>query len=120
MASPLMSWIYLIIAGMLEMGWPVGLKLSQTAPAGMDSVPVSRITGGILLAVVFMAASGFFLWLAQRTIPIGTAYAVWTGIGAVGTFAIGIFFFGDSAHPLRLLSAFLLVAGIVGLKLAPH
>lgn len=115
-----MSWIYLIVAGFLEMGWPIGLKLSQTASPGMDSPSTMRVVGGIGMAAVLMAASGYFLWLAQKNIPIGTAYAVWTGIGAVGTFIVGICFFGDSMHPLRLLSAFLLVAGIVGLKLAPH
>jgi quaternary ammonium compound-resistance protein SugE len=65
-----------------------------------------------------MGASGGLLWLAQKTIPIGTAYAVWTGIGAAGTFAVGILFYGDSASTLRLLSAALIVAGIIGLKLA--
>ncbi|WP_439182842.1 DMT family transporter [Carboxylicivirga taeanensis] len=104
-----MSWIYLILAGLFEIGWPLGLKLSQT----MSSKFI-----GVSMAVVCMAVSGTFLWLAQRTIPIGTAYAVWTGIGAVGTLLIGILFFGDSASIGRLLSALLIVVGIVGLKLA--
>ena len=65
-----------------------------------------------------MAASGAFLWLAQKTIPIGTAYAVWTGIGAAGTFAVGIAFYGDSTSALRLVSVGLIIAGIIGLKLA--
>lgn len=65
-----------------------------------------------------MSLSGLFLWLAQKTIPIGTAYAVWTGIGAVGTLFVGIIYFGDSASIWRLLSALLIVVGIVGLKFA--
>jgi quaternary ammonium compound-resistance protein SugE len=64
-----------------------------------------------------MAFSGFFLWMAQKEIPIGTAYAVWTGIGAAGTFLIGVAFFGDSSSMMRFLSFALVVAGIIGLKL---
>ncbi len=104
-----MAWFYLIAAGLFEIGWPVGLKLSQTP---------GRIIGGVIVAVACMAASGAFLWLAQRDIPIGTAYAVWTGIGAAGTFLVGVLFYGDSASALRLVSVGLIVAGIVGLKLA--
>jgi len=105
-----MNWIYLILAGFFEIGWPLGLKLSQTMP--------SKITG-ILIAVISMSLSGLPLSLAQRTIPIGTAYAVWTGIGAVGTLIIGIVYFGDSASIWRMLSALLIVTGIIGLKFAP-
>ena len=65
-----------------------------------------------------MAASGAFLWLAQRDIPISTAYAVWTGIGAAGTFAVGIAFYGDTASALRLVSVGSIVAGLIGLKRA--
>jgi quaternary ammonium compound-resistance protein SugE len=104
-----MAWVYLIVAGLCEIGWPVGLKLSQTP---------GRLVLGVVIAVVCMAASGAFLWLAQKTIPIGTAYAVWTGIGAAGTFVVGILFYGDSASALRLVSVGLIVAGIIGLKLA--
>lgn len=104
-----MAWIYLIMAGLFEIGWPVGLKLSQTP---------GRFLPGLAIAVACMGASGGFLWLAQKTIPIGTAYAVWTGIGAVGTFAVGILFHGDSTSALRLVSVGLIVTGIVGLKLA--
>ena len=104
-----MAWLYLIAAGLFEIGWPVGLKLSQTP---------GRLVVGVVVAVACMMASGVLLWLAQRTIPIGTAYAVWTGIGAVGTFAVGIWFYGDSAGAMRLVSVGLIVAGIVGLKLA--
>jgi quaternary ammonium compound-resistance protein SugE len=104
-----MAWVYLIVAGLFEIGWPVGLKLSQTP---------GRLIVGVVIAVVCMAASGAFLWLAQRSIPIGTAYAVWTGIGAAGTFIVGILFYGDSTSALRLVSVGLIIAGIIGLKLA--
>jgi len=104
-----MNWIYLVLAGLFEIGWPLGLKLSQTMPSKL---------GGIVMAVVSMTLSGVFLWSAQKTIPIGTAYAIWTGIGAVGTLIVGVLYFGDSASIWRLLSASLIVIGIVGLKLA--
>lgn len=98
-----------MIAGLFEIGWPLGFKLSQ----------VTRFRPAFLgVAVVSMTLSGLFLWLAQREIPIGTAYAVWTGIGAAGTFLIGIAFFGDAAGLLRILSFLLLVIGVVGLKLS--
>lgn len=105
-----MSWIYLFLAGLFEVGWPLGFKLSQ-APGR------SRLLW-LAAAVVSMAISGALLWLAQRDIPIGAAYAVWTGIGAVGTLLVGVCFFGDSASAWRMASAALIVAGIVGLKLA--
>ncbi len=99
----------MILAGLFEIGWPLGLKLSQTMPSKLL---------GILIAIISMSLSGALLWLAQKTIPIGTAYAVWTGIGAIGTLLIGIVFFGDSASIWKMLSALLIVIGIVGLKLA--
>jgi len=104
-----MNWLILVFAGIFEIGWPLGFKLSQTHTYKLP---------WILLAIVSMALSGLLLWYAQKTIPIGTAYAVWTGIGAVGTLAIGIIFFGDSASIWRMLSALLIVVGIVGLRLA--
>lgn len=104
-----MSWIYLLTAGLLEIGWPLGLKISQN--------PEYRLSG-ILLAVVAIIFSGALLWLAQREIPIGTAYAVWTGIGAAGTFLVGVWFFGDAASLLRYLGLALIVAGVITLKLA--
>lgn len=104
-----MSWIYLIIAAIFEIGWPLGFKLSQTT---------NHKYSWILFAVVSMALSGLFLWIAQKNIPMGTAYAVWTGIGAAGTFLVGIIYFQDSASLMRILSAFLIIAGVVGLKLA--
>lgn len=104
-----MSWIYLFLAGLFEIGWPVGLKMAQ--------VPSTR-TAGIFVAVIFMAISGVLLWMAQRTIPIGTAYAVWTGIGAAGTFLVGIFFYDDPASLMRFVGVALIVAGVATLKLA--
>lgn len=104
-----MAWLYLVAAGLLEIGWPVGIKLAEN--------PDRRIAG-IVTAVLFMAGSGTCLWVAQKQIPMGTAYAVWTGIGAVGTLLVGIWFYGEPANVIRLGSAFLIVAGIVGLKLA--
>jgi len=103
------AWVYLIIAGLFEIGWPVGLKLAQQGQ--------TRALG-ILLAALFIAASGLFLWLAQREIPIGTSYAVWTGIGAAGTFLVGVLFYGDAASLGRWLGVVLIVAGVATLKLA--
>jgi quaternary ammonium compound-resistance protein SugE len=104
-----MAWVYLLIAGALEIGWPVGLKISQA--------PQHRIAG-LVTAAICMIASGLFLWLAQRQIPIGTAYAVWTGIGTVGTFIIGILVYRDPATTIRLVSVLLIVIGIIGLRLS--
>ncbi|PWN72405.1 QacE family quaternary ammonium compound efflux SMR transporter [Chryseobacterium phosphatilyticum] len=104
-----MNWIALVIAGIFEIGWPLGLKLSQQ--------PESNKWTWILFSVACMTVSGGFLWYAQKSIPIGTAYAVWTGIGAVGTLLVGVLFFQDSANIFRLLSALLIVVGIVGLKI---
>lgn len=104
-----MGWVYLIVAGLLEIGWPLGLKLAQQE--GYRAL-------GIGAAVIFMAASGFCLFLAQKTIPMGTAYAVWTGIGAAGAFIVGIAFFGDLSTVGRWLGAALIIAGVVVMKLS--
>lgn len=104
-----MSWVFLLLAGMLEIGWPVGLKLAQE--------PATRVLG-IAIGIAFMAASGALLWLAQREIPMGTAYAVWTGIGAAGTFLVGVMFYGDPASVPRVAGVLLIVAGVITLKLA--
>jgi quaternary ammonium compound-resistance protein SugE len=104
-----MSWIYLVVAALFEIGWPLGFKLSQ--------VTSYRIIW-IAFSVASMALSGTFLWLAQKEIPIGTAYAVWTGIGAAGTFLIGMAFFGDAVTPGRTLGVSLIIAGVVTLKLS--
>lgn len=103
-----MPWIYLMLAGLMEIGWPVGLKMAQTEG--------QRIIG-VVIALVFMLASGFLLWVAQKDIPIGTSYAVWTGIGAAGTFLYGILFYGDAASLARFLGVGLILAGVVTLKL---
>ncbi|MEG0023853.1 MAG: multidrug efflux SMR transporter [Akkermansia sp.] len=108
-----MSWLYLLLAGCFEMGWPIGLKLSQ-APQSSTNKTILWIA----VSVICMTISGFFLWMAQRHIPIGTAYAVWTGIGAVGTFIIGISFFGDHVNVWKLVSVTFLIMGIIGLKIA--
>jgi quaternary ammonium compound-resistance protein SugE len=104
-----MAWTYLLLAGACEIGWPIGLKLG-----GIGS---GVRWPWIVFAVLCMAASGGLLLLAQRSIPMGTAYAVWTGIGAVGAFAVGIVFFGDAASATRIGAAALIVAGVVGLRL---
>lgn len=105
-----MNWIALIIAGIFEIGWPLGLKMSQEAESNKFL--------WILFAIISMAFSGGLLWYSSKTISIGTAYAVWTGIGAVGTLIVGILFFDDSSSILRLISASLIIIGIVGLKIA--
>ncbi|HEV7457388.1 MAG TPA: multidrug efflux SMR transporter [Roseococcus sp.] len=104
-----MAWVYLFLAGLFEIGWPIGLKIAQ--------VPATRVQG-IAIAVGFMAVSGLFLWLAQRSIPVGTAYAIWVGIGAAGTFMVGVLFYGDPATVMRFLGIALIVGGVVVLKLA--
>lgn len=105
-----MAWTYLILAGLLEIGWPIGLKLGWT-----ENGPRVPWLGFAMLCIIL---SGSFLLQAQRVIPMGTAYAVWTGIGAVGTFVVGIVAFGDAVSSLRLVSAGLIIAGVVGLKFA--
>ena len=104
-----LAWTYLLIAGVLEIGWPLGFKLSQ-----ITSYRVLFIS----MAALCMGLSGFFLWLAQRDIPIGTAYAVWTGIGAAGTFLIGVVVFSDAVNMLRVLSFLLIVTGVIGLRIS--
>ena len=104
-----MAWFYLLLASVFEIGWPLGFKLSQQ--------PGYRVSG-IIGALVSMGLSGWLLWLAQREIPIGTAYAVWTGIGGAGTFLIGVMFFGDAATLTRFLGVALIVGGVLTLKLA--
>jgi len=103
-----MPWLHLIIAGLLEVAWAVGLK--QTA--GWTRLWPSLIT------VALMIASFFFLSLALRTLPLGTSYAIWTGIGAVGTALVGIFIFHEPRTTARLICILLIVSGVIGLKLA--
>ena len=103
-----MAWILLIIAGLFEIGWPLGFKL-----ASMHSKYFIWFIG---LSILSMGLSGYFLYLAQKSIPIGTAYVIWTGIGAIGTVLLGILFFHDSANIFRLLFLSLILIGIVGLN----
>ncbi len=104
-----MAWIYLVLAGLFEIGWPVGLKMGWT----QDGIRWPWI--GLAMACIGM--SGALLLLAQRQVPMGTAYAVWTGIGAVGAFVVGIVAYGDPAAPMRIASATFIVVGVVGLKM---
>ncbi len=102
-----MSWIYLLAAGLLEIGWAVGLKYTQGFTKQTPSV----------LTIVAMAGSVGLLGLALRHLPLGTAYAVWTGIGTVGTAIAGMVLLGEPAGAMRLGCIALIVAGILGLKL---
>ena len=102
-----MPWILLLVAGLFEVGWAIGLKYTE----GFTR-PMPR-----LLTVLSMIVSLGLLGLALRDLPVGTAYAVWTGVGAVGTAALGIALFGDPATFGRLACIGLIVAGIAGLKL---
>lgn len=104
-----MAWIYLIAAGIMEIGWPLGLKLAQ-----QDGKAII----GAAVAVAFMAASGYLLFLAQREIPMGTAYAVWTSVGAAGTFLVGVIFFGDTASFGKYLGVALIILGVITLKIS--
>lgn len=101
-----MAWSILLVAGLMEIGWAIGLKYTEG---------FTRLVPSVLTAVA-MVISVILLGLALKTLPVGTAYAVWTGIGAVGTAILGIVLFGDPATVARLASIGLIVAGIVGLK----
>jgi quaternary ammonium compound-resistance protein SugE len=103
-----MAWIYLLIAGVLEIFWPISLKYTDGFSKLWPSV--STVAG--------MIASFYFLAQALKTIPVGTGYAIWTGIGAAGTAVFGMILFAEPASALRLLCIALIVAGILGLKLA--
>ena len=102
-----MPWTLLFLAGLFEVGWAIGLKYTE----GFTKVVPSALT------LVAMTISVVLLGLAMKDLPVGTAYAVWTGIGTVGTVILGIVLLGDSASPLRLICLGLIVAGIAGLKL---
>ena len=102
-----MSWIYVFIASIFEISWAVGLKYSNG---------FTEIKAGIF-TVITMILSYIFLALGVKNLPIGTAYAVWTGIGAVGTAVYGIIFFNEPKDLLRIFFIFLIVVGIVGLRL---
>jgi quaternary ammonium compound-resistance protein SugE len=102
-----MAWIILFAAGLLEIGWAVGLKVSDGLTRPLPAA----------LTLAAMIASIGLLGLAMKSLPLGTAYAVWTGIGTIGTVVIGILVFGENATPARLLCIALIAGGILGLKL---
>ena len=103
-----MAWLTLFVAGLFEVGWAIGLKYTEG---------FTRLWPSVATAASMLVSVGL-LGLAMKTLPVGTAYAVWVGIGAVGTLVLGMLLFGEPATPLRLASAALIVAGLVGLKLA--
>lgn len=103
-----MSWIILILAGLFEIGWAIGLKYTEGFTRLWPTVGT----------VTAMAVSLGLLGIAMKSLPVGTAYAVWVGVGAVGTAILGIVLLGEPANAGRIVSLLLIVAGIVGLKLA--
>ncbi|BED05769.1 TPA: quaternary ammonium compound efflux SMR transporter SugE [Escherichia coli] len=103
-----MSWIILVIAGLLEVVWAVGLKYTYG---------FSRLTPSVITVTAMIVSMALLAW-AMKSLPVGTAYAVWTGIGAVGAAITGIVLLGESANPMRLASLALIVLGIIGLKLS--
>lgn len=103
-----MSWLILFLAGLFEIGWAIGLKYSEG---------FTRVWPSIWTAVS-MLISVVLLGFAMKTLPVGTAYAVWVGVGAVGTVILGVYLFGDPVNIPRVISMMLIVAGIIGLKLA--
>jgi quaternary ammonium compound-resistance protein SugE len=102
-----MAWVFLVIAGLLEVVWAIGLKYTD----GFSRIGPTAIT------VAAMVASVILLGIALRELPVGTGYAIWTGIGTIGTAVLGMLLFQEPATALRLASIGLIVAGIVGLKL---
>ena len=101
-----MAWVYLFTAALFEIGWAIGLKYSQGFTKLWPSV----------LTIIAMGISLTFLALAVRTIPVGTGYAIWTGIGAVGTAILGILLFAEPLTAWRIISLLLIVGGVIGLK----
>ena len=102
-----MEWVYLVVAGFLEVGWAIGLKYSQ----GFTRILPSMLT------VIGMAASFYFLSLSLKSLPLGNAYAIWTGIGTVGTVVLGIILFKEPISIMRLFCIAFIFIGIIGLKL---
>ena len=102
-----MAWLILFVAGLCEIGWAIGLKYTE----GFTRLVPSILTGTAMVVSVIL------LGMALKTLPVGTGYAVWTGIGAVGTAILGIFLFGEATDWMRLASIALIVAGIIGIKL---
>lgn len=105
-----MAWVYLIIAGILEILWAFALKQSD----GFTRLVPSIVT------VVTMIGSFGLLSLSMRTLPLGTSYVMWTGIGAIGTFLVGITFLGEAVNPTRIIAAILIVAGLVLMKISTN
>ena len=105
-----MAWIFLVIAGLLEVLWAWSMKLSNG---------FTHLTYSLVTAVAMMASFGL-LSLAMRTLPLGTAYTIWTGIGAVGAFIVGIVFLGEQLSPMRVCAALLIVSGLVLMKMSAH
>lgn len=103
-----MAWIYLLVAGLLEVVWATAMKYSDG---------YSRLAPTVLMLVT-MLASFVLLSMAMKSLPLGTSYAIWTGIGAVGAFIVGIVWLGDPVNPMRILAACLIVGGIILMKLA--
>lgn len=103
-----MAWLFLVAAGILEIVWAYAMKQSHG---------FSRLTPTLITLVAMIASFGL-LSMAMRTLPLGTAYTIWTGIGAVGAFLIGIFILGESSSPMRLAAAALIVSGLVLMKLS--
>ena len=105
-----MHWMYLLVAGLFEISWAVGLKFTH----GFSHVIPSVVT------VICMIASFYFLALALKNLPLGTAYAIWTGIGTIGTVIFGIILFKEPITAMRLLCIALIISGITGLKILTH
>ncbi|MDN3714022.1 multidrug efflux SMR transporter [Paracoccus cavernae] len=103
-----MAWIYLTFAGLLEIVWAVAMKQSQG---------FTRLTPTLVMIVTMIGSFGL-LALAMRSLPLGTAYTIWTGIGAVGAFVVGIMFFNELVSPMRILAAVLIVSGLVLMKMS--
>jgi quaternary ammonium compound-resistance protein SugE len=101
-----MAWLYLFVAGLLEVAWAIGLKYTEG---------FTRLAPSVLTVIAMIASFGM-LGLALRTLPLGTAYAVWTGIGTVGTVILGIFLFQEPTDAPRLICIGLIVAGVAGLR----
>jgi quaternary ammonium compound-resistance protein SugE len=97
----------LFLAGMAEIGWPIGMKMSQSP---------GQTWPGVILSLISFAVSGGLLWFAQKEIPIGTAYAVWTGIGAAGTFLVGVLFYHDAMNFTRFMAIGFIITGVILLK----
>jgi len=103
-----MAWVILVVAGLFEVGWAIGLKFTEGFTRPWPTV----------WTVVAMVISLWLLGIAMKSLPVGTAYSVWVGVGAVGTVVLGIVLLGEPANAARLVSVVLIVAGIIGLKLA--